>query len=184
MGTAAAVGRHVARRRADPEIAAPPSPTLPPQPPALEAPGPHAVALRRLTDEPQVPHAVAEAYREARRAFNAAREQGDESSFARLTDSAAVLWACATLGRPSAPVEAKSLARDTRKLLRLLAEHQDVVSLARAVDQGGPASGELHDAGRLLERRVELLERRIFSHGRSVFETKPSRVAGRLASGR
>lgn len=135
-------------------------------------------------DEPQVPHAVAEAYREARRAFNAAREQGDESAFARLGDSADVLWACATLGQSSAPVEAKSLARDTRKLLRLLAERQDVRSLARAVDQGGLASGELHDAGRLLERRGEVLERRIFSHGRTVFKTKPSRVAGRIAGGR
>lgn len=183
----AVLGRLVVRRRAAPAKPAPVTPAAGParpRPPEIAAPPPGALALERFAGGSPVPLAVAEAYREARRAFNAAREHRDDAAYARLAGSAAVLWSCATLAEAGSPVAARTLARDARKLVRLLEERRDVIALREAVGGTPAASGELSGAEAHLQQRAELLEQRIVAHGKPVFASKPSRVAGRIADGR
>ena len=171
------------RRRPTP--ASPPLETPSPSAPAAipERTDPLRVALRDATREPQLPQAVADAYRHARRAFNATRHDGTDETRADLRQAAWALWAVASVAEPFAAAEGKTLSRGARALVDLLDEHRDLGRLAAASAEGRPR--HFGDAvGEHARQRRTRLERRIADRGKRLFASKPARVAGRIADDR
>jgi hypothetical protein len=152
-------------------------------PRALPVADPHLLALERIAAEADVPRAVGQAYRSARRAFNATRDAPeDDAALEALRMQAQILWSCATLAEASSPGAAKKLARDVRGLLRVLDEHAAVVALARAASEHPAAARLLQDAASHAADRASRLRRRIDTTGKTLFGAKPAQVVGRLAA--
>jgi hypothetical protein len=180
-----AVGAALARRSGSVAARAVPGPTGPPPPARTElAPAdPLALAVSRMSAEPDVARGTAEAYRRARRAFNAVRADGTDEALTELRDATLELWAAAACAEPFSPTEGKAVARAARELLGVLDEHRDLGRLAAAAS-AEEVRGMTHAVREQSFRRRARLERRLTERGKRLFASKPARIAGRIADDR